>query len=366
MGKPKQFLPLVNRGVCEWSLKAFEDLPEVKEIVLVLSGENVSAEGSRLTRGKVKVVEGGDTRLASVTNGLQALSDSIDVVAVHDGARPLIDRETILNTYKAACESGAAVAAVPAKDTLKEIEGEFVKATPDRSRYWQAQTPQTYRREVLAQALERFRDEKDATDESQLVERAGCKVRIVRSRYENLKITTPEDLVIAEALMGDGVQETRTGFGYDIHRLVEGRPMVICGMTIEHDKGPKGHSDGDVVLHAVSDAVLGAIGEGEIGIAFPPSDPAFKGISSRKIAAFVLEKAEAKKAKILSLDVTIVAEEPKIKPHYAALKSSLADSFSLPQSRVNLKAKSHEGLGEIGAGNAIACYAVVSLRLPSS
>jgi len=366
MGRPKQFLPLAGRGVCEWSLKAFEDLPEIKEIVLVLTGENLTTQGPRLTRGKVKVVEGGETRLGSVSNGLKALSESVEVVAVHDGARPLVDAETIRLTLKAASKSGAAIAAVPAKDTLKEVENGTVAATPDRSRFWQAQTPQTYRREVLKDALERFGSETDATDESQLVERAGHSVVVVQSRYENLKVTTPEDLVIAEALMDGGVMEARTGFGYDIHRLVEGRPMVIAGMTIEHDKGPQGHSDGDVVLHAVSDAILGGIGEGEIGIAFPPSDPQFKGISSRKIATFVLEKAAAKNAEIVSVDVTIVAEEPKVKPHYAALKSSLADSFSLPESRVNLKAKSHEGLGAIGRAEAIACYAVVSLRLPSS
>ncbi len=366
MGRPKQFLPLAGRGVCEWSLKAFEDLPEVKEIVLVLTGETLKTEGPRFKGGKVRVVEGGETRIGSVLNGLKVLSDSIDVVAVHDGARPLIDSGTIRATFEVALESGAAVAAVPAKDTLKEVEGDVIKATPDRARFWQAQTPQTYRRDILIEALKRHGDEKDATDESQLVERAGHKVRVVRSRYENLKITTPEDLVIAEALMGRDVMETRTGMGYDIHRLVEGRPMVIAGTTLEHNKGPHGHSDGDVVLHAVSDAILGAIGEGEIGIAFPPSNPEFKGISSRKIAAFVLDKAAAKQAQIISIDVTVVAEEPKIKPHYAALKSSLADSFSLPESRVNLKAKSHEGLGEIGRGEAIACYAVVSLRLPSS
>jgi 2-C-methyl-D-erythritol 4-phosphate cytidylyltransferase/2-C-methyl-D-erythritol 2,4-cyclodiphosphate synthase len=322
-----------------------------------------------LTGGKVKVVEGGDTRLGSVINGFRALSESIEVVAVHDGARPLVGAETIRATFEAALECGAAVAAVPAKDTIKEVEEGIVAATPDRARFWQAQTPQTYRRDALAEALERFGGERDATDESQLVEKAGHKVRVVRSGYDNLKITTPEDLVIAEALMRErsGTEfDTRAGFGYDIHRLVEGRPMVIAGATLEHPKGPQGHSDGDVVLHAASDAVLGALGAGEIGIAFPPSDPKFKGISSRKIVEHVLAKVTDMGADIVSLDVTIVAEEPKIKPHYGVLKKSLAEAFALPEARVNLKAKSHEGIGEIGRGEAIACYAAVSLRVPRS
>jgi len=341
----------------------------VSEVVLVLTGENLKERGPLLSGGKVKVVEGGDTRLGSVLNGFRALSGDLEVVAVHDGARPLVSPATIRGTFTEALASGAAVAAVLAKDTLKEAVGGIVEATPDRARFWQAQTPQTYRRDVLADALERFGSERDATDESQLVEKAGHKVRIVPSSYDNLKITTPEDLVIAEALMKDRTGsslDTRAGFGYDIHRLVEGRPMVISGTTLEHPKGPQGHSDGDVVLHAASDAVLGAIGAGESGIAFPPSDPIFKGISSRRIVEFVLERVSEAGAELISLDVTIVAEEPKIKPHYAALKASLASAFSLPEGRVNLKAKSNEGLDAIGRGEAIACYAAASLRVPRS
>lgn len=341
----------------------------MKEVVLVLTGENLKTRGPALAGGKVKVVEGGETRLGSVINGFKALSPDLEVVAVHDGARPLVSAATIRATLEAALSSGAAVAAVPAKDTLKEVADGVVGSTPDRARFWQAQTPQTYRRDVLADALERFGSERDATDESQLVEKAGHKVRIVPSSYDNLKITTPEDLVIAEALMTERTGnsfETRAGFGYDIHRLVEGRPMVIAGTTLEHAKGPQGHSDGDVVLHAASDAVLGALGAGEIGIAFPPSDPKFKGISSRKIVDSVLEKVAEAGAEVISLDVTIVAEEPKLKPHYAAMKASLADAFALPESRVNLKAKSNEGLDAIGRGEAIACYAAASLRVPRS
>lgn len=369
MGRPKQFLPLNGRPVVEWALEAFLAVPEVEKIVLVMSGQDVREHGERLRSDRVQVVEGGATRMGSVRNGFAALPASSEVVAVHDGARPLVTPDIVRRSLSEALASGAAVCAVPAKDTLKQVSSEgWVSATPERSEYWQAQTPQAYRRRVLAEALERFAGAADATDESQLVEKAGHRVKIVPSSYENLKVTTPEDVVLASALLaarGGGLRrESRTGFGYDIHRLVEGRELWLAGHRIPHAKGLLGHSDGDAVLHACCDAVLGALGEGEIGIAFPPSDPKFKGLASRKIVEHVLEKAAARKAELVHIDATVIAEEPKLKPHYEAMTASLAEVFKLPRARVNLKAKSNEGLGEIGRGEAIACHAVASVSLP--
>ncbi|MBI3298000.1 MAG: 2-C-methyl-D-erythritol 4-phosphate cytidylyltransferase [Elusimicrobia bacterium] len=369
MGQPKQFLPLAGRPVCEWALKAFLDCPEVVKVAMVMTPENVAAHGERLASERVAVVAGGATRMGSVANGFKALPADLDVVAVHDGARPLVTPAVIRATVEEALRSGAAVAAVPAKDTLKRAgPGRVVAETPDRSSFWQAQTPQTYRRALLAEALERFAHEASATDESQLVERSGHKVTLVEAGYENLKITTPEDLVTAAALLasrGEGrAPAPRTGFGYDIHRLVEGRPLLLAGVEVPHTKGLLGHSDGDAVLHAACDAVLGAMGEGEIGIAFPPSDPRFKGIDSKKIVEHVLAKLTAKAAVLEHIDVALVAEEPKLRPHYERMAASLAAVFALPRSRVNLKAKSHEGLGELGRGEAIACYAVATVSVP--
>jgi 2-C-methyl-D-erythritol 4-phosphate cytidylyltransferase/2-C-methyl-D-erythritol 2,4-cyclodiphosphate synthase len=367
MGRPKQFLPLAGRPVCEWALKAFLDCPEVAKVALVMSAENVAEHGPRLASERVVVVEGGATRMGSVHNGFKALPSDVAVVAVHDGARPLVTPAVIRATVEEALRSGAAVAAVPAKDTLKRAgPGGVVAETPDRSAFWQAQTPQTYRRAVLEEALRLFAHEADATDESQLVERAGHKVTLVAASYENIKITTPEDLVTAHALLaarGAAAAAHRTGFGYDIHRLVEGRPLVLAGVAIPHTKGLLGHSDGDAVLHAACDAVLGAMGEGEIGIAFPPSDPRFKDLDSKRIVEHVLAKAAARGAAIEHLDVTLVAEEPKLKPHYEAMNASLAAVFGLPLSRVNLKAKSNEGLDAVGRGEAIACHAVATVLL---
>jgi 2-C-methyl-D-erythritol 4-phosphate cytidylyltransferase/2-C-methyl-D-erythritol 2,4-cyclodiphosphate synthase len=370
MGRPKQFLPLSGATVAEWSLRCFAGMPEIETVVLVLGDDSLKEHGARLSGGKVKAVAAGPTRMGSVRNGFAALPPGIDVVAVHDGARSLITPEIVRATLAEAAKSGAAVAAVPVKDTLKRVaKGSTVVAeTPERSEHWAAQTPQTYRFSVLKEALERFSDDTASTDESQLVERCGRSVAVVPSSYENFKITTPEDLVMAEAILDSragGPRRSKTGFGFDIHRLVAGRELWLAGVKIAHDKGLLGHSDGDAVLHAACDAVLGALGLGEIGVAFPPSDPKFKGLASKEIVAHTLAEVAAAGGEIVHLDCTLIAEEPKLKPHYAALKASLAAVFGLPPSRVSLKAKSHEGLDSIGRGEAISCHAVATVLAPT-
>lgn len=366
MGRPKQFLPLAGSTVAELSLKCFVSMAEVESVVLVLGEDSFKEHGERLSGGKVKVVAAGPTRMGSVRNGFAALPKNIDVVAVHDGARSMITPEIVRATLVEAVKSGAAVAAVPVKDTLKIVENgkRIVYETPDRALFWAAQTPQTYRYSILQEALEKFVSDADATDESQLVERCGHKVSVVESSYENFKITTPEDITMAGAIIEareGGRRESRTGFGYDIHKLVGGRELWLAGVKLPHNKGLLGHSDGDAVLHASCDAVLGALGLGEIGIAFPPTDPKFKGLASKDIVANTLGKLAACGGELVHLDATLIAEEPKLKPHYEKLKASLAALFKLPESRVSLKAKSNEGLDAIGRGEAIACHAVATV-----
>ena len=210
---------------------------------------------------------------------------------------------------------------------------------------------------------------KDYSDESQVLEQLGIRAAVVPSSYRNIKITTPEDLVIAEAFMKDEKHVTarvktpvsRSGFGYDIHRMVEGRPLVLGGVRIEHPMGLLGHSDGDVVLHSICDALLGSISAGEIGVYFPPTDLTLMGISSGVIAEKTLEVLNSKKARIVNVDATIVAEEPKLKPHYEAIRDSVAKILKMDRADVSIKAKSREGLGDIGHGEAIVCYAVASV-----
>ena len=369
MGKPKMFLPLRGRPVVEWALDAFLAVPDVEEIVLVLGAEHAAAHGPRLKSERVKVVEGGETRVDSLRKGLAALTQEIEVVAVHDGARPLVTPELIRACLEEAEESGAAMPAVQVKDTLKKVTDKqlWISGTPARSSFWLAQTPHAYRRDVLEEGLAKFPKDKEATDESQLVERAGHKVKIVPSTYENLKISTPEDLAVAGAFLdrrlGGLPGEARAGFGFDVRGLAAGRELWRAGVPLEHKKGLVGRSDVDVVLHAACDAILGACGLGEVDAMFPPEDSSAKGIASKDVVAKVMAAAAAKGAKLKHLDVFLAAEEPNLKPDYERLTASLQKLFGLPEGRVSLKAKSHEGLGEVGKGEAIACYVVATVAL---
>lgn len=360
MGRPKQMLPLGGKPVLVRTVEAFKNVPSVRQIVVVTPEENRAALNAYFS--DLVYACPGSTRLESVKNGFALTEASAQTVAVHDGARPLVDPRKIENCLAEASAFGAAVLAVPVKDTVKICKDGAVEQTLNRSVLWAAQTPQCYRREVLAEALAKFGAEKDATDESQLVEKTGVKVRVVPSDYKNNKITTPEDLTFAEALVSENVQY-RTGFGFDLHRLEPGRKLYLGGAVIPHTKGFLGHSDGDLVLHALCDAVLGALCAGEIGILFPPTDESIKGISSVTIAKKVLEIVRAHRAEIVHIDATVITQEPKIKPHYDAVRKSLADVFEMPLDNVSFKSKSHEHVGEIGRGEAAMCHAVATVKI---
>ena len=360
MGRPKQMLPLGGKPVLVRTIQAFQQVPGVQQIVVVTPEAN-RPEVLKYIR-EVDFVDPGDTRLESVKNGFARVNKTAQTVAVHDGARPLVNPKHIADCLQAAQTYGAAVLAVPVKDTVKVADDDFVARTLERSTLWAAQTPQSYRREVLAEALEKFGHETDATDESQLVEKLGVKVRLVPSDYTNNKITTPEDLIFAEALVDKQVIY-RTGFGFDLHRLEPGRKLFIGGTEIPHTKGFLGHSDGDVVLHAICDAILGALCEGEIGVLFPPTDPTIKGICSVEIVKKVLEIMRRRGGQLEHIDATIITEEPKIKPHYDTVRQSLSRVFEIPLEKVSFKSKSHEKVGEIGRGEAAMCHAVATVKI---
>ncbi|HOX22834.1 MAG TPA: 2-C-methyl-D-erythritol 4-phosphate cytidylyltransferase [Elusimicrobiales bacterium] len=367
MGGPKQCLDLCGKPLLLHSVETFRANKRIKHLVVVSDAKTFKQLDKEFQRLGVRRANGGETRLQSVRNGLRALPECVDLVAVHDGARPLVSDAAINECLDAAARHGAAVPAAPVKDTLKESDGRFVAKTPDRKFYWAAQTPQCYRFSVLTESLAKFPKEKDSTDESSLVEKAGHKVALVKSDYSNIKITTPEDLLLAQALMaktkGTGRNaELRIGIGYDIHRMVPGRPLFLGGLQIPHSKGMLGHSDGDALLHAVCDAMLGAVSAGEIGIYFPPTDLTIMGISSRVIAEKTLEVLRSKNAELVQLDSVIVGESPKLMTHYAAIRKSLAEIFGLDESNVSVKAKSHEGMGELGRGEALSCHVIVMVR----
>lgn len=355
MGRPKQMLPLAGRPVLFRSIDAF--LAAGAAEIIVVSGEEVLARVSA-AYPSVITAPAAQTRIGSVINGVNKAS--MAVVAVHDGARPLVEPEHILTTVAAAQEHGAALLAVKSKDTVKQVKDFTVLKTLDRNELYNAQTPQAYRAEIIKDALSKFGHLADATDESQLVEKLGVKVHIVEGSYKNIKITTPEDMMSAESFLG--AAPARTGLGFDLHRLVEGRKFIIGGIEIPHTKGFLGHSDGDLVLHALCDAALGAAALGEIGILFPPTDEKIKGISSVVIAQKVIELLAQNGWEIAFMDATIITEAPKMKPHYDAVKNSLENIFKIGLENISFKSKSHEGVGEIGAGNAAMCHALVTLR----
>lgn len=362
MGRPKQLLPVGEKPVVVRSILAFKQCACVREIIVVTPPENRPVI-EKFVSGVV-FADPGDTRLASVQNGVAHVSPMADVIAVHDGARPLVNPAHIERALQTAHEKGAAVLAVPVKDTIKEGENNAVVRTLDRTKLWAAQTPQCYQRDLLVRALEEFGSEQNATDESQLVEKLGVAVQLVPSDYTNFKITTPEDLIFAEALVNEHSYE-RTGFGFDLHRMGPDRKFIIGGVEIPHDKGFIGHSDGDLVLHALCDAILGALCAGEIGILFPPTDPTIKGIDSKEIAKKVLQIVREHNAQIVHIDATIITQEPKIKPHYDAVRASLANIFEIPLTQVSFKSKSHEHVGEIGRGEAAMCQAVATVKVRS-
>ncbi len=414
MGGDKQYMLVGGIPVVERTADTFIKSGLFDEIIIALTPENASRHGEYWAAKGIKVAPAGETRTGSLRNSFPFVSKDCDAVAVHDGARPFVKTETIKECLEKAMEYGAAVPGVPLKDTVKKYSKEtgYFEETLDRSAYMAVQTPQTYRYSVLAEILKAADGGKDYSDESQILEQLGIRPVAVKSCYRNIKITTPEDLLIAEAFaanpaptcaaemaaerrchnagghcehgncQNDGCgsnsspenrekpSETagkmricRSGFGYDTHRLVPGRPLKMAGITIEHDKGLLGHSDGDVVLHAVCDALLGAIAAGEIGIFFPPENKDIKGIDSRVIARKTLETLQAKCAEIVNIDVTVVAEEPKMKRHYAAMRQSLSEIFAMPLENISVKAKSHEGLDSVGQHCAIECYVAVSVIL---
>jgi 2-C-methyl-D-erythritol 4-phosphate cytidylyltransferase/2-C-methyl-D-erythritol 2,4-cyclodiphosphate synthase len=371
MGREKQYLPLAGRPMIEWTVEAFTSSGLFSKIILALGPENLKQYGPAWEKAGIKVAPAGATRTESLRNAFKFVSPGAGLVAVHDGARPLVDAPLIRACLEKAAEAGAAVPGVPLKDTVKKVsaDGGVFESTPDRSSLMAVQTPQCYRREVISAILDAAGSGKDYSDESQVLEKLGIKAAVVRSSGRNIKVTTPEDLIIAEAFMKDEKTITarskiplaRAGFGYDIHRLVEGRPLILGGIKIEHSKGLLGHSDGDVVLHAVCDALLGAISAGEIGVYFPPTDLTLMGISSVVIAEKTLEILVSKKARIINIDATILAEEPKLKPYYGSIRDSVAKVFKIDPADVSVKAKSREGLGDIGHGEAMVCYAVASV-----
>jgi 2-C-methyl-D-erythritol 4-phosphate cytidylyltransferase / 2-C-methyl-D-erythritol 2,4-cyclodiphosphate synthase len=359
---PKQFLCIAGRPILQWSVEALLRSPQVAELVVAVPAEVLADLPRYLRAGRVSVVEGGERRQDSVANAFDAASTAAEVVLVHDAARPFVDEGTIARAVAAAAESGAAIAALSASDTVKwTADGRFIDRTLPRDAIFLAQTPQAFRREVLAEAIALGRAGTEATDEAALAEQAGHRVRLVEGSRRNIKVTTPDDLLIAEAFVaeqarGEGV--VRVGSGYDLHRLVEGRPLILGGVTVPFDRGLAGHSDADVLAHAITDAILGAAALGDIGQHYPDTDPRWKGASSLVLLAESAARVRAQGYEIVNVDATVIAERPKLGPHRSSIVECLARALAVPTEAVSVKAKTNEGQDATGRGEAIAAHAV--------
>jgi len=345
-----------GRTVLETSCALFAAHPAVDELVLVAGGNHPQCEAIAAACPKpCTVVQGGATRADSVRSGLAAAKGQL--VAIHDAARPFASAEIITAALQAAAESGAAAPAVPVKDTIKvaEKDGKVV-ATPDRATLYAVQTPQCFDRALYLQALEAVSGEKASlvTDDCSLFELAGLPVTLTAGDYANLKITTKEDLQKEKTM--------RIGHGYDVHRLVEDRKLILGGVEVPYEKGLLGHSDADVLLHAVMDAVLGAAALGDIGQHFPDTDPAYKGADSLALTREVAKIIAAHGYKVGNIDATILCQRPKLAPHIPAMRQNIADAFGLPLDAVSVKATTEEHLGFTGEGLGIAAHAVALIE----
>lgn len=367
-GRSKVLEELGGRPALCRSLEVLDRCPLIGEICLVCR-EQDRADMLPLTSGlntPVRVVPGGAQRQDSVERGVEALTAPWEYVAIHDGARPLVTEEVLAAVCRDAMAHGAATAAVPSKDTCKLAdEAGFVAATPARDRLWAVQTPQAFSLALYREALGKARAASQSyTDDCQLIEAAGGSVKLTMGDYRNIKLTTPEDLLAARAYLGGegGKKTVRIGYGYDVHRLVEGRKLILAGVEVPFEKGLLGHSDADVIAHAVADALLGAAALGDIGHLFPDTDPRYAGADSLKLLGEVCRLLREKGFSIGNIDATLLAQRPKIAPHIVQMRENLAAACGIPVGQVSVKATTEERLGFTGREEGMAASAVCLLE----
>lgn len=369
--QPKQFLELAGEPILIRTVKAFLGYPEIHCIALAVAADHHDQVQNLLRQyifpeeiNKILLARGGATRQQSVQAGLNALPADIELVLVHDGARPLIRTDLIEDCLEGVREHGAVIAAVPVNDTLKQVDtNDTIVRTIERAGIYRAQTPQGARRHLLEQAYQvAERDGFTGTDEASLLEHAGIPVAIVSGEEQNMKITRPGDLKIARSLLGEQPM-IRIGHGFDAHRLVEDHPLILGGETIDFPLGLLGHSDADVASHALIDAILGALGEGDIGRHFPDSDDRYKDINSLHLLEHAFGLARQRGYSMGNADLTIVCQRPKLAPYLEQMRHNLARACNTPATTINVKATTTEKMGYSGRGEGISAHAVVLLRI---
>jgi len=367
---PKQFLPLAGKPLLRHCLETFAAHPRIAGVKVVINDSyrelyDAATTGLPLLAPAL----GGETRQASVHNGLESLTGSPpDLVLIHDAARPFIDAPTIDRTIEALQDHDGALVAVQVVDTLKRAEGKFSGETVDRTSLWRAQTPQGFRFQPILAAHRRAAAGPEMTDDAAVAEAAGIKVVLVPGIVNNFKVTTRADFERAEHMMAEQriavPLEYRTGSGYDVHRLIDGDGVTLCGIVIPHDKKLEGHSDADVAMHALTDAILGAIAAQDIGAHFPPSDPQWRGAPSWKFLDHAMKLVAKKGGQVTHCDITIICERPKVGPHRDAMIARLAEIMGIDAARISVKATTTEKLGFTGRNEGIAAQAMATVALP--
>ena len=353
-GLPKQWRRLAGRPAAEWSVAAFQAHPDVDRVLIVMHPDDV-----QYAPKDVQMVPGGATRDASVRAGLEALSDQgITRVLIHDAARPGLPQTVISDVLAALAEHPGAAPALPVTDALWHDAGGLVGGTQDRSGLMRAQTPQGFHFEAILAAHRAFKG--TAADDVEVARAAGMDVAIVPGHEDNLKITTPEDFVRAERIL-QGRMDIRLGNGFDVHRFGDGDHVMLCGVAIPHEHGLEGHSDADVGMHALTDAIYGALAEGDIGRHFPPSEAKWKGADSTIFLKHAGDLAREKRFQISNADVTLICERPKIGPHAEKMMNRLAEILGVAPDRISVKATTSERLGFTGREEGIAAIATATL-----
>jgi 2-C-methyl-D-erythritol 4-phosphate cytidylyltransferase/2-C-methyl-D-erythritol 2,4-cyclodiphosphate synthase len=368
---PKQYLPLMGRPVLRWSIDVFQQHPEISDICVVIHEDHKelykrAAQGLELA----PPVVGGSSRQLSVLKGLEALIPlKPDYVLIHDAARPGITPELISTICRALSEAPAIIPGVAVTDTIKRVVGETLK-TENRDGLYAVQTPQAFKFSLILDLHKKYTDQ-TVTDDAALCEIEGQKVTIVPGNKGNFKITHADDLALMEQAIAARCGDVRTGTGYDVHRLVDvpagnARKLMLCGVDVPHDRVLEGHSDADVALHALTDALLGCVCDGDIGMHFSPKDSRWKGADSATFLRHAGSLIQARGGIIAHVDVTIICEAPKIGPHRERMRERIAEILALPVTRISVKATTTEGLGFTGRKEGIAAEAVATVRLPFS
>jgi 2-C-methyl-D-erythritol 4-phosphate cytidylyltransferase/2-C-methyl-D-erythritol 2,4-cyclodiphosphate synthase len=369
MAYPKQYRTINGAPIVRDSIRVFAAHPQVDVVQPVIHADD-AARFAAATAGLnlAKPVPGGATRQGSVRAGLEALEASApQIVLVHDAARPFVSDALVSRAIAAASQHGAAIPALPVTDTVKLVDGQdIVTATLDRSHLRTVQTPQAFAYGALLDAHRRAAAEgrEDFSDDAALAEWAGLRVSVFAGEKGNVKMTTAEDFSRAEAELAASLGDVRTGIGYDIHAFEEGDHIWLGGIRIPHRKKLSGHSDADVALHALVDAILGALADGDIGVHFPPTDETWRGASSDKFLAFAVERVKQRGGAISHLDVAIVAEAPKVNPRRDEMRARIAQIAGISIDRVGVKATTNEKLGALGREEGIAAMATATIRLP--